>query len=233
MKIAILGASRMAEALAPHWIAAGHEVMIGGRTPSKTHDLAQRLGARAGTLREAAQFGEVVLLAVLYAGIDATLEEAGPALRGKVLIDCNNPVETERFTLLTEPGTSLAEHIAAATGARVVKGLHQVHFHVWQQRARYDDRPLVVPIAGDADAKEIVAPLVRDAGAEPLDAGGLEQAHNLEAMAAVIIRLLWNGAPPLSAFQLTVGEPTSPAPAGAAARSAAAAPARSDARARA
>jgi predicted dinucleotide-binding enzyme len=229
MKIAILGAGRMAEALAPHWIAAGHEVMIGGRTPSKTHDLAQRLGARAGTLREAAQFGEVVLLAVLYAGIDATLEEAGPALRGKVLIDCNNPVETDRFTLVA----SHAQHIAATTGARVVKGLHQVHFHVWQQRARYDDRPLVVPIAGDADAKEIVAPLVRDAGAEPLDAGGLEQAHNLEAMAAVIIRLLWNGAPPLSAFQLTVGEPTSPAPAGAAARSATAAPARSDARARA
>ena len=159
------GAGRMAEALARHWVAAGHDMMIRGRTPSKAH--------------------------------------------------------------------ALAEHLAATTGARVVKALHQVHFHVWQQRARYDDRPLVVPIAGDADAKEIVAPLVRDAGAEPLDAGGLEQAHNLEAMAAVIIRLLWNGAPPLSAFQLTVGEPTSPAPAGAAARSATAAPARSDARARA
>jgi predicted dinucleotide-binding enzyme len=64
-----------------------------------------------------------------------------------------------------------------------------------------------LPIAGDDDAKAIVADLVRDSGAEPVDAGGLDQAHNLEAMAAVIIRLLTAGADPLSGFQLTVGVP--------------------------
>jgi 8-hydroxy-5-deazaflavin:NADPH oxidoreductase len=210
MKIAVLGAGRMAEVLVPAWIAAGHDMMIGGRTASRTQALAQRQGARTGTLREAAQFGEVVMLAVLYAGIESTLREAGAAegvLRGKVLIDCNNPVEVQRFTLVTEPGTSLAEHIAAQTGARVVKALNQAHFHVWQQRARYAERPPVVPIAGDEDAKEIVAALVRDASGEPLDAGGIEQAHNLEAMAAVIIRILFGGADSLSAFQLTVGTP--------------------------
>jgi len=44
----------------------------------------------------------VVLLAVLHGGIDATLRAAGAAdgtLAGKPLLDCNNPVETERFTL--------------------------------------------------------------------------------------------------------------------------------------
>jgi predicted dinucleotide-binding enzyme len=100
---------------------------------------------------------------------------------------------------------ALAERLGATTGGRVVKALHQVHFHVWQQHARYDGHPLVVPIAGEAEAKDVVATLVRDAGAEPLDACGLEQAHNLEAMAAVIIRVLDGGAPALSAFQLTVG----------------------------
>jgi 8-hydroxy-5-deazaflavin:NADPH oxidoreductase len=77
----------------------------------------------------------VVLLAVLYPGVDSTLRDAGAAedtLRGKVLIDCNNPVEVERFKLVTEPGSSLAEHIAAMTGARVVKALNQVEACVWQ-----------------------------------------------------------------------------------------------------
>jgi hypothetical protein len=211
MNIGVLGAGRMTEALVPHWIAAGHQVTIGGRTASKAQALAGRLGARTGTLREAAEFGDVVLLAVLYAGVEWTLRLAGAAdgtLRDRVLIDCNNAVEVERFTLVSESGSSLAEQIAATTGARVVKALNQVHFSVWQQRASYDQRPLVVPIAGDEEnAKGVVAALIRDAGGEPLDAGGLEQTHNLEAMAAVIIRLLFGGADPLSAFQLTVGAP--------------------------
>jgi 8-hydroxy-5-deazaflavin:NADPH oxidoreductase len=46
----------------------------------------------------------------------------------------------------------------------------------------------VVPIAGDDAARRAVAPLVRDLGGEPLDAGGIDHAHYLEAMAAVIIR---------------------------------------------
>lgn len=87
----------------------------------------------------------------------------------------------------------------------MVKGLNLAHAEVWKQRARYRGQPLVVPIAGDEAAKEPVAALVREVGAEPLDAGGLEQAQHLEAMAAVIIRLLYLGADELSAFQLKVG----------------------------
>jgi hypothetical protein len=76
---------------------------------------------------------------------------------------------------------------------------------IWQQSAAYGGRPLVVPIAGDEAAKQVVATLVRDTGAEPVDAGGIEHAGYLEAMAAVIIRLLYRGAHPFSAFQLTAG----------------------------
>jgi 8-hydroxy-5-deazaflavin:NADPH oxidoreductase len=208
MRIGVLGAGRMAEGLVPHWLKAGHDVMIGGRTPEKARDLATWLGARHGSLRDAADFGEVILLAVLHAGVDSTLRGAGAgdgALAGKVLIDCTNPVEVERFTLTTAPGTSVAEEIAAATGANVVKAFNQVHFHVWLRGARYHDEPLVVPIAGAEAAKAPVFELVRDAGGQPLDAGGTEQALHLEAMAAVIIRLLYGGADPLSAFQLTTG----------------------------
>ena len=72
MKIGVLGAGRMAEALVPLWIAAGHDVMIAGRTPSKAALLAAHVGARIGTPCETAMFGEVVLLAVLYPGWSST-----------------------------------------------------------------------------------------------------------------------------------------------------------------
>ena len=208
MRIGVLGAGRIVEALVPHWTRAGHDVMLSGRTPEKAAALAGRLGVRVGTPREAARFGDVVLLAVLYQGIDATLEAAGAGdgvLAGKVLIDCNNPVEVEDFTLVDDFTPSLAEYLAATTGARVVKALHQVHADVWEHSVRFAGRALAVPMAGEAEAKETVAELVRDAGAEPIDAGELAQARNLEAMTAVIIRLLWRGADPRSAFQLTVG----------------------------
>jgi predicted dinucleotide-binding enzyme len=209
LKIGILGAGRMASALAPGWIVAGHDVMIGGRTRSEASAVAERTGARAGGLADAAAFGEATLLAVLYAGVDATLDAAGAddgALRGRVLIDITNPVNTQTFLLYT-PELSIAEQIAQRTGADVVKTLHQVHGAVYAERARFADAPLVVPMAGSERGKAVVAPLIRDLGAEPLDAGDLEQARNLEAMAAVVVRQLFSGQDPLSAFQWQVGRP--------------------------
>jgi predicted dinucleotide-binding enzyme len=215
MKIGFLGAGSMAEAVVPLWVAAGHEVIVGGRTPEKTAELAQRVGARAATLREAAEAGEVLVIGVLYAGVAATLEAAGAAdgvLGGKVLIDVNNPVETEHFQVVDDFAPSLAEHLARSTGADVVKALNQVHADVWQRGVTYGGAPLVVPVATDsAAAREVANTLVRDAGATPLDAGPLAQARNIEAMTAVIIRHLNSGGAALSAFQLTVAEATSEA----------------------
>jgi predicted dinucleotide-binding enzyme len=208
MKIGVLGAGRMAEGLVPLWLAAGHEVMIGGRTPARARELADRVGARAGTLREAAEFGEVVFLAVLRAGVESTLRGAGSddgTLRDKVLIECTNAIEHEHFATTTTPGASVSNEIATATGAKVAKAFNQVHYDVWRRRAHYAGQPLVVPLAGHPEAKDVVRALVRDAGGEPLDAGGLENTHDLEAMAAVMIRLLFDGADPLAAFQFTVG----------------------------
>jgi predicted dinucleotide-binding enzyme len=208
VKIGVLGAGRMAEGLVPLWVAAGHEVMIGGRTATKAEALAERVGAMSGSLREAAEFGDVVFLAVLRAGVEATLRDAGAAegaLRGKPLIECTNAIEHEHFATTTGPGASVSDEIAATTGALVAKAFNQVHYDVWRRRASYEGRPLVVPVAGEPQAKEAAFTLVRDAGGEPLDAGGLENTHDLEAMAAVVIRQLFGGADSLGAFQFMVG----------------------------
>src|SRR5262249_46637533 len=69
MKIGTLGSGIMTAALVPHWIAAGHDVMIGGRNTEHAHSVAEQLGANAGSLADAARVGDVVLLAVRSEGL--------------------------------------------------------------------------------------------------------------------------------------------------------------------
>ena len=64
MKIGVIGAGNMSSALGSRWAAAGHELLIAGRTPEKAQALAGELGARSGSLREAAAFGDVVFVGI-------------------------------------------------------------------------------------------------------------------------------------------------------------------------
>lgn len=210
MRIGIIGTGTMARGLGAHWARAGHELLIGGRSPARAQDLAHTLGARSGTPAEAALFGEAALLAVPYDAVAGVLASAGAgegALRGRVLIDCTNAVGPG-FLLTTDPGPGAARRIAAATGGRVVKAFSHVTGSLWQLDATGDarhgsrvpefpDGPLAVPLCGDDDAAlALVRTLVRDTGRVPLDGGGLERADQLEAATAFLIGLWQTGQDP-------------------------------------
>lgn len=195
MRIGILGTGNMADALGGQWRRAGHEVVAGGRS--------------AGTgLREAAEHGtDAVLVALPWQAAVEVVGELAEPLRGRVLIDCTNPVGPG-FRLLTAGGPAAAERIAAAAPeARVVKAFNLCHEDVWRTTPPvFDGRPLAVPLCGDDEAAlSVVRRLVRDLGCEPLNAGGLDRAGLLEATAALLIGL-WVGegadaqaiAPPLA-----------------------------------
>ncbi|WP_408013653.1 NADPH-dependent F420 reductase [Saccharopolyspora elongata] len=201
VRIGILGAGSMADALGTQWTRGGHHVMVSGRDPAKARALAERLGpsARSGTFAEAAEFGDVVLVAVLHSAVADVLTAAGAevgTLRGKVLIDCTNAVVPGRFTLDLPAGTSMAERIAGqAVGARVVKAFNTCHESVWRATPPvFDGRPLVVPLCGDdAEAIATVRSLVTDIGCVPADGGPLERALLLEATTAFMIGLWFRG----------------------------------------
>ncbi|MBQ0885670.1 NAD(P)-binding domain-containing protein [Streptomyces sp. RM72] len=209
MRIGVLGTGNMADALATHWVRAGHEVIIGGRDAHKAERLAMRLGgsAKPASLRTAAESGQVVLAALPFgAGVDVA-RELRAALEGKVLLDCSNPVGPG-FRLLTDGGPSAAQQLAAAApGAHVVKAFNLCHEDVWRMRRPvFDGRPLAVPVCGDDEtALAHVRELVQDVGCEPVVGGGLERAGLVEATAALFIAL-WVGegadaqaiAPPLA-----------------------------------
>ena len=205
LRIAVFGTGHMAGALARHWVGHDYELAVSGRSPESTARLATELGARALPWRAAAEWADVVLLAVHWAGVDEALTLAGAdeeTLAGKVIIDCGNPVEVQRFTL-ADRDRSLARHIQDRTGSRVVKAFNLAQVKVWEHMPDYDGRALVAPMAGDdADAKAIVSRLVTAVGAQALDTGDLEHAAYLEAMGAVIIRILFGGADPTTVFNV-------------------------------
>ena len=209
MRIGVLGTGNMADALATHWVRAGHNVAIGGRDMHKAERLATRLGgsAKPVTLPAAAEFGQVVLAALPFGTGTSVVRELRAVLDGKVLIDCSNPVGPG-FRLLTQSGLSAAQQLAAAApGAHVVKAFNLCHEDVWRMSPPvFDGRRLAVPVCGDDEtALALVHQLVRQVGCEPVAGGSLERAGLLEATAALFIGL-WVGegvdaqavAPPLA-----------------------------------
>ncbi|WP_370414297.1 NADPH-dependent F420 reductase [Streptomyces fradiae] len=196
MRIGVLGTGNMADALATQWVRAGHEVTIGGRDLARAAGLAARIGdgTRGGGLREAAEFGEVVLAALPYGAGAGVVRELRTALAGRTLVDCSNPVGPG-FELLTEGGPSAARQLAdAAPEARVVKAFNLCHEGVWRLSPPvFDGRPLAVPVCGDDEAAVArVRTLVADLGCTPFAGGGLDRAGLLEATAALFIAL-WVG----------------------------------------
>jgi predicted dinucleotide-binding enzyme len=73
--------------------------------------------ARNGSFRDAAEFGDIARFFIRK----CRAPWPRSALRGKAIIDCNNPVEVERFTLVTQPGRSMAQYIEQVTGGHVIK----------------------------------------------------------------------------------------------------------------
>lgn len=202
MRIGILGAGRMADALGTQWARAGHDLMLSGRDPDRAAAAAARIGpdTRCGTWAEAAAYGEVVLLAIREYAVFDVLEAVGAAngtLRGKVVVDCTNPVVDGGYTLTLDPGPSMAERVAeAAVGSRVVKAFSLCHEDVWRMTPPVFDRaPLLVPLSGnDPEALATVAGLAEALGCQSVEVGGLERARLVEAVAALVIGLWVGGA---------------------------------------
>ena len=91
-KIGVLGTGDVGRALATGFAARGHEVKLGSRDAknAKAVEWAAQNGphASAGTFADAAQFGEVIILALAWSGLANALELAGPgSFAGKVVID--------------------------------------------------------------------------------------------------------------------------------------------------
>ena len=197
MKIGFIGYGSMAEALASKWVKK-HSLFIGGRNLEKAANLAKKLGENVqfGSASQSASFAEVVVLATRHEVVFEAIAGGADALGNKVLLDINNPVELSDFLAKSYDGISLSEKIAEVVPqGHVVKAFNMCQAKVWQMNPPvFDNRPLVVMYCGDNNqAKQKVAILIEDVGAEPKDIGDLKYARLLESAAAIVIKLLFSG----------------------------------------
>lgn len=190
--ISIIGLGNMARALADRALAGGHAVEIIGRDQVKAKELAVALGGATVGEAGTAPAGDIVIVAVPYAGAATVVSEYGDALDGKVIIDITNPIAPDAKGFVTPEGSSGAQEIAkaAAAGARVVKAFNTVFSHVLAADPA-EGRPLDVFIAGDdAQAKARVSAFIESLGLRPLDTGQLPMARALENVALLQLGLV-------------------------------------------
>ena len=206
MQIAIIGAGNVGNALGVGWIAAGHDVTFGIRDPQAPRS-GGPAGARYASPAMAAQGAEAVVLAVPWPAVPDALAGAGD-LRGKLLIDCTNPLRMGASGLELEIGHSRSggERVAAlAPGESVFKTLNKTGFANMEHAAAFAPLPAAMYVAGDDTVrKPAVLALVSDLGFQAIDAGPLTVARLLEPMAMLWIHMALNrGAPRTQAFALT------------------------------
>ena len=155
MNITTIGRGNIGGGLAARWRKAGHEV--------------QELGRDGGDASNA----DVVLVAVPSGSIADALGKVS-GLQGKVVVDATNA-----FGGRNEQFPSLAHEVKSITGGPVAKAFNLNFAALYDEVSKQRVRPSQF-FAADDDAREVTEQLIRDAGFDPLYAGGLEQARALE-----------------------------------------------------
>lgn len=193
MKIGIIGTGDIGGALARHWGAAGHELLISSRHPEQLRGLAREIGpnVKVGTPREAAAFGEVVLVSVPYFATAQVGRDYAAELQGKVVLDTGNPYPGRDGDMAVrdrQRGTGVASK-EYLPGTRLVRAFNAINASPLANQAFEKPTRLGIPLASDdADAMKIAAQLVSDAGFDPVPVGGLARAREFDVGTPVYVR---------------------------------------------
>jgi predicted dinucleotide-binding enzyme len=199
MKIGVIGSGRIGSTLGGLWLKAGHDVMFSDRDPEAVKRAMDGLGpelkpkARAGSVAEAVAFGAAILIAVPYLALPAIRDQVGAQLKGKVVIDPNNPVASRDG----EMGAQAREKGAGVSTAALLPGaLIARAFNSWgyTTMAREANRPaprMAIPVAADAAlAMRVGLQLVNDAGFDAVAAGNLAASKAFDLGSSVSGRVL-------------------------------------------
>lgn len=185
IRLGLIGAGRIGGTIGGLWVHAGHPVMFSSRDAQEVQELVTRLGplARAGTVAEAIAFGEALFFAVPYAALPELGKEHGEALKGKIALDACNAVASRDGAIAAEAaqngiGVTSQKYLP---GTRLVRAFNTIGYTILAREANRADPKLPIPIAGDdAEAVQVGAALVRDAGFEPVVVGMLADARRFQ-----------------------------------------------------
>ena len=192
MKIAIIGAGNVGQALGHGWAKAGHQITYGVKNPKDEKAQAiksEQGGAAVASNEQAASAAEVLVLSTPWGATETAIRACGN-LGGKIVIDCTNPVKADFTGLDRGFTTSGAEQVAQwAKGAQVFKTMNQIGYTLMDHPSFASGLKPVMFVAGEGAGKPTVMRLVQELGFEAIDVGGITYARLLEPLAMLWIHL--------------------------------------------
>jgi predicted dinucleotide-binding enzyme len=183
LRIGIIGAGNIGQALARLAVASGHQATLSNsRGPETLHDLAAEIGCHVALATDVPSSSEMVVLTV---PLTAAFDLPPHLLDNRVVIDTNNyyPDRDGRIDALDRHETTTSQMIANHfQGATIVKAFNAILAKDLRDPAVLpNDVMRALPIAGDDDAaKAIVAALQADFGYDTVDAGLLADSWRFE-----------------------------------------------------
>jgi NADPH-dependent F420 reductase len=190
MRVALLGGTgKLGLAFAVRLNTTGHEAVIGSRDAAKAAAAAQSVSAaiRGAANADAAEWCDLAVIAVPYAGHRILLESVRESLRGKIVVDATVPIDPSNLLQIrTETGKSAAEETAAITPEAEVFAAFQTVSH---RVLRHPEVEHDVLVAGKNQRKKEVLDLIGSMGLHPVDAGPLEVAGHLERMTVLLLSI--------------------------------------------
>jgi predicted dinucleotide-binding enzyme len=162
----------------------GHEIMVSNtRGPETLFSLTGSAGCKAGSPQDAAEFGDIVLVAIPLKAYQ-TIPVA--PLEGKIVLDANNYYPERDGQIgeldLDEITTSelLARHLPKSKVVKVFNAIQAAQIESDGRPAGSPDRR-AHPIAGDdAAAKKVVTDLLDQFGFDVVDAGPLAEGRRFQ-----------------------------------------------------
>jgi predicted dinucleotide-binding enzyme len=190
MNIGILGSGSVATTLAQGFLKHGHAVMLGSRDPEKMGEFVKaNPGAKTGDLADAANFGDLVVLAVKGSAAESALTLAGKdSLGGKTVIDVTNPIADTPpvngvLSYFTTLNRSLMEDLQEKFPLpRFVKAFNSVGAPAMINPSFSGGRPSMFIAGNDARAKAEVSQILDTFGWDAEDMGGAEAARAIEPL---------------------------------------------------
>lgn len=193
-KIGILGSGNVAQSLGKGFINHGYDVKMGTRNPSKLEEWNSGTGNKASiaSYKEAARFGDIIVLAIKGTAAKDVLHSAGAEhLVNKIIIDTTNPIADEPpdngvIKYFTSHNKSLMEALQGAfPDAHFVKSFSCIGAHL-MVNADFNESPSMFICGNYKHAKEEVGKILKLFGFEVEDMGGAEAARAIEPLA-----MLW------------------------------------------
>lgn len=191
MKVAVLGSGVVGEVLANGFLKHGYDVMRGSRDPQKLSDWKKAGGPKAstGTFSDAANYGEIVVLAVKGTAAESALKLSGiENLSGKTIIDATNPIAdlppvNGVLQFFTDLNSSLMEKLQKQNpGANFVKAFSCVGNAFMVNPSFSGGKPTMFICGNNAQAKSKVTEILTQFGWETEDMGTVESARAIEPL---------------------------------------------------